>query len=112
MKKPIDFEEIWIHDIYFCCIQGCGYGKPGLRGSSLKKTFRLYPVGYFACFRTCTKAKLIEMPNKKGVQVEVDVIAIHKDKQSRRKENIQRRKFFGTSDFGMFGQLGIKIMFF
>ncbi|EGT40631.1 hypothetical protein CAEBREN_19637 [Caenorhabditis brenneri] len=48
----------------------------------VKETLRLYPVGYFAVSRECTKdTTLGGIPIEQGVQVEVDVIGIHKDKE-------------------------------
>ncbi|CAL2051702.1 unnamed protein product [Caenorhabditis brenneri] len=48
----------------------------------VKETLRLYPVGYFAVSRECTKdTTLGGIPIEQGVQVEVDVIGIHKDEE-------------------------------
>ncbi|CAL2051701.1 unnamed protein product [Caenorhabditis brenneri] len=46
----------------------------------IKEALRLYPVGYFACSRTCTETTTLGgIRVEKGTQVEVDMIAVHKD---------------------------------
>ncbi|EGT40381.1 hypothetical protein CAEBREN_10122 [Caenorhabditis brenneri] len=50
--------------------------------AAIKEALRLYPVGYFACSRTCTKTTTLGgIRVEKGTQVEVDMIAVHKDKE-------------------------------